>query len=94
LHPEYFFRYGRVNEESANDAQALEWYRNAIRIGNKRHEQFAARAALQMGRIYEREGLKDQAMNSYMECLEMPAHDFQNSIDQLAKAGINRIEGK
>ncbi len=91
---EYFFRYGRVYEESGNDIQALGAYQNAIKTGNKRHEQFAARAALQMGRIYERQGLKDLAMSRYQECLNMPAHDFQNSIDQLAKAGINRIEGK
>ncbi len=90
---EYYFRLGRVHEESENNLQALRCYRNAINTGKNRHEQFAARAALHMGKIYERTGKNDQAIKSYQECLDMPAHDFQNSIDQQAKAGINRVEG-
>jgi tetratricopeptide (TPR) repeat protein len=91
---EYFFRLGRVNEESESYDKALECYRKTISTGKNRSEQFAARAALQVGRIYEHTGRSAQAINSYRECLDMPAHDFQNSIDQQAKAGINRIEGK
>jgi tetratricopeptide (TPR) repeat protein len=91
---EYFFRYGRVYEESGDYDKALEQYRYAIMAGNKRQEQFAARAALQMGKIYEHTGKPALALSSYKECLDMPQHDFQNSIDQQAKAGINRIEEK
>jgi len=89
---EYFFRFGRVYEESDNNTNALEYYQYTINAGRKRHEQFAARAALQMGKIYERSGMKSQAISRYNECLDMPSHDFQNSIDQQAKAGINRLE--
>ena len=98
---EYFFRLGRIYEELANDPggkqysrQAIENYNNSITAGKERHEQFAARAALQMGKMYERTGMKNEAIKKYNECLDMPSHDFQNSIDQQAKAGINRIERK
>jgi tetratricopeptide (TPR) repeat protein len=90
---EYYFRLGRANEELNDNKKALEFYESAITTGKERHEQFAARAALQTGRIYELSGMKTMAMESYKECLAMPEHDFQNSIDQQAKAGINRVEG-
>jgi tetratricopeptide (TPR) repeat protein len=88
---EYYYRLGRVYQESSDFARALEYFRYAINAGKTRHEQFAARAALQMGLIYEHTGKGPQAIASYKECLEMPGHDFQNSIDQQAKSGINRV---
>jgi tetratricopeptide (TPR) repeat protein len=89
---EYLFRLGRVYQESEDNTRALEYYQATINKGKSRHEQFAARAALQMGSIYEHSGMADKAGIKYRECLSMPAHDFQNSIDQQAKAGINRVE--
>ncbi len=98
---EYSFRLGRVYEEMAKKPgggqyfkQALAQYRDAMADGNGRHEQFAARAALHTGKIYELLGMNTEALAIYNECLNMPAHDFQNSIDQQAKSGINRIEYK
>ena len=98
---EYFFRNGRVNEELAGTGgckqyflAALDNYRKTIAIGKDRHEQFAARAALQMGKMYEQLGMYNEAVASYNDCLGMPAHDFQNSIDQQAKAGLNRVVEK
>lgn len=98
---EYYFRLGRIYEELAlagvgkgNFQHALGNYASAITTGKGRHEQFAARAALQTGRIYENLGLYPEATTKYQECLDMPAHDFQNSIDQQAKAGKMRIQEK
>jgi len=91
---EYLFRLGRAYQESGDDNRAIGYYQAAINKGKSRHEQFAARAALQIGNIYEHTGLPDKAIGRYKECLDMPGHDFQNSIDQQAKAGINRIERK
>ena len=91
---EYYFRMGRIYEETDNFSKAIEYYQYTINTGKERHEQFAARAALQMGKMYERSNKPTPAMQRYKECLQMPYHDFQNSIDQQAKAGINRLEGK
>ena len=91
---EYYFRLGRVQEETGNGNKALEYYQITIGMSRQRHEQFAARAALQKGRIYEAAGKLQLAIASYKECLAMPDHDFQNSIDNQAKAGLNRVEGK
>ena len=98
---EYSFRLGRVYEELAAASTgkayyqlAFAQYRAAVATGKDRHEQFAARAALHMGRMYERLQMNAEALEQYEQCLDMPAHDFQNSIDMQAKAGMNRIEGK
>jgi len=47
-----------------------------------------------MGFVYEHEGKMNDAISKYQECLNMHNHDFQSSIDQQAKAGINRLENK
>jgi hypothetical protein len=88
---EYNFRYGRVLEETGNTTNALLFYQSVVTEGRSRQEQFGARAALQMGLIYERSGQKSQAAAQFKDCLTMKKHDFQSSIDQQAKAGLNRL---
>ncbi len=89
----YHFRLGRIYDETGEDSLALVAYRQTTQIGKNRKEHFAARAALQMGLIYEQQGKIIQAIAAFRECLSMKGHDFQASIDQQAKAGINRLGG-
>jgi len=89
---EYYFRMGRLYDETENSEKAIEFYEYTIRIGRDRPEHFAARSALQLGMLYERSGNKTLAIEKYKECLSMRDHDFQNSLDQQAKSGINRLK--
>lgn len=91
---EYTFRMGKAYQELGDNNKAIEYYQKTVAAGRDRSEQYGARAALQMGIIYERAGMKEEAIKRYNQCLDMPAHDFQNSIDQQAKAGISRVRGK
>ncbi len=98
---EYHYRYANVYEEMARMPgkghyfkDALAQYREAITAGMGRREQYAARAALHTGIIYETLNMHSEALKAYNDCLNMPDHDFQNSIDQQAKSGINRIENR
>ncbi|OJW79455.1 MAG: hypothetical protein BGO69_11995 [Bacteroidetes bacterium 46-16] len=88
---EYLFRLGRIYDELGDDQRALDHYTQAIKLGKERPEQFAARSALQMGFIYERKTQNAKAIASYQLALSMHGHDFQSSIDQQAKAGVNRL---
>lgn len=90
---EYNFRYGRIFEELGNTEKAFQFYKAVIDEGRTRSEYFAARSALQMGFMYERSNKKADAIAQFRECLKMRNHDFQSSIDQQAKAGLNRLEG-
>src|SRR5690606_7284157 len=53
---EYYFRVARIYDELNNERKAIEFYRTTRELGRARKEHFAARAALQMGFIYERAG--------------------------------------
>jgi tetratricopeptide (TPR) repeat protein len=91
---EYNFRMGRIYDELGNESKALQYYQVTINMGRDRQEHFAARSALQMAFIYEQQGKINEALSKYKECTGMQDHDFKNSIDQQAKAGINRLTVK
>ena len=61
-----------------------------IEKGTNQPEYFAARAALQIGLIYEQKGNLSLAITFFNTCLEMKNHAFKNSLDQKAKTGIQR----
>ncbi len=88
---EYYFRMARVNDELNKKATAIEYYNKTIKLGRDRQEQFAARSALQLGFLYEKQALPEKAIDMFQLALSMKSHDFKNSIDQQAKAGINRL---
>ena len=88
---EYVFRMGRVYEELGQEAKAISCYQAAISQGRGRPEHFGARAALQLGMMHEQAGRKAAAIGSYRQCLAMKGHDYQSSIDQQAKAGLDRL---
>jgi len=88
---EYNFRLARIYDELNDDTRAIQYYQTAIKLGKDRPEYFAARSALQIGFIQERMGKTAQAKASYQLALSMRDHDYQESIDQQAKAGVNRL---
>lgn len=89
---EFAYRAGRVLDDVGRPDNAIYFYREAIRLGENRREYFAARAAWQLGNISEQKGDVAGALNWYQRCLDMKDHDFKNSLDQKAKAGIARCK--
>jgi len=87
---EYEYRLGRIYDDLNKNEEAIQYYNAAITIGLTRKEYYAARAALQTGEIYQREGKKKLAVTYYEKCLEMKDHEYKNSLDQRAKAGKER----
>jgi len=90
---EFTYRMARIYDDLNNDDVAIKNYLNAIAIGENRTEYYASRAALQIGLIYEKQGNKSLAIQYYKKCLGMDDHDYKDSIDQKAKAGIARCTG-
>lgn len=89
---EFSYRAGRLFDGLGNEEQAIKFYNDAIAIGENRKEYYAARACLQIGYLYEAKGEKESAINWFRKCLAMKDHDFKNSLDQRAKAGILRCK--
>lgn len=90
---EYTYRTGRIYDDLNKDDAAIKNYLTAISLGINRTEYYASRAALQIGMIYEKQGDKPLAIQYYKKCLEMPNHDYKDSMDQKAKSGIARCSG-
>lgn len=89
---EYYYRLGKLLEEEGRWEASLNAYARAMELGQGSKEQYGARAALQSGRIWERQGKPLLARQFYERCLSMKNHDFQNAIDQQAKAGLERLK--
>lgn len=87
---EYEYRLGRIYDDLNKNEDAIQYYTAAINIGLTSKEYYAARAAVQIGEIYEREGKKKLAVTYFEKCISLKDHEYKNSLDQRAKAGIER----
>ncbi len=91
---EFAYRAGRIYDDVNRNEDAIKMYLLSIKLGENKTEYYAARAALQIGYIYEERGKKDIAITYFQKCLDMKEHDYKNSLDQKAKAGIARCKGE
>jgi Tetratricopeptide repeat len=90
---EYIYRIGRIYDALGREKEALSAYQRAIKLGENHREYYGARAALQTGYIYEKNGDKKNALLYFKKVLDMKSHDYKNALDQKAKAGIERCSG-
>ena len=91
---EFAYRVARIYDDLNREEDAIRNYLIAIRLGEHRPEYYAARAALQIGQIYEKRGQKALAISYYQKCLDMDDHEYKDSLDQRAKSGIARCKGE
>jgi tetratricopeptide (TPR) repeat protein len=91
---EFAYRVARIYDDIGHDKEAIQTYLSAMKLGQGRTEYYAARAALQIGYIYERQGNKAMAISFFQQCLDMEDHEYKDSLDQRAKAGIARCKGQ
>ena len=71
---------------------ATRHYVIAIQLGKDLDYYYACNAALQCGVIYEMNGNSDEAEAFFKKCLSMKPDDYQTSLHQKAKAGLNRLK--
>lgn len=91
---EFAYRLARIYDDLGRYEQAIEYYKEAMRLGRDRQEYYAARAAVQLGNIYEKRNQKALAIAAYQQCLDLGDHDYKDSLDQRAKSGIARCKGE
>ena len=91
---EYTYRLGRINHNWGKIENAIHYYNETIKNGEKSPYYFAANAALQLGIIYEQRNDFEQARLYYLKVLDMDFDEYQFSISNKAQAGLNRIKGK
>ncbi len=90
---DFAYRAARIFDDLGRKDDAIRNYLVAIKLGENRREHYAARAALQIGMIYEERGDKATAIKYYEQCMNMEGHEYKDSLDQKAKSGIARCKG-
>lgn len=89
---ELTYRMARIFDETDKDDKAIEYYLQTYQNGKSTTYYYAANSSLMLGKLYEEKGDKKKALEYYKLTLELDNHDYQNSIDHKAKAGISRLE--
>ncbi|MEP7171340.1 MAG: tetratricopeptide repeat protein, partial [Bacteroidota bacterium] len=88
---EVVYRLARIYDRQGKKEQAIDNYERTIKFGETKPYYFAANSALYLGLLYENALDTNNAAKSYRKCLSLRNHDYQNSIDQKAEAGLNRL---
>lgn len=91
---EYYYRLGRIYDAMDKDDEAIGYYLKAIGIGKTSTYHYAATSAIRMGIIYEQRKEYAKARNAYQMVSGFSTRQFKNSLEQKAKDGINRVNGK
>ena len=89
---ELTYRLARIFEKIDKKDKAEYYYLETYKNGKNTTYYYAANSCLMLARMYEDEGKKQQAIQYYKKTLDLRNHDYQNSIDQKAKAGLSRLE--
>ena len=88
---EYCYRLGRILDELGKDDQAITQYERAINLGKALKYYYAANAALQAGKIFERKKNWLRSKAFFNTAIQLKNHDYESSIETQAKAGLSRI---
>lgn len=89
---EVTYRLGRIYDKIGDSEKAIEYYKQTFANGSGYSYYFAANASLFLGLLYENRGQYEKARFYFKECLSLRNHEYQNSIDQKAEAGLNRLK--
>ncbi|MCK9450542.1 MAG: tetratricopeptide repeat protein [Bacteroidales bacterium] len=88
---EYYYRLGRIMDESGDSQKALDCYAQTLDLGAESKYYYPANAALKSGELYEQQGNFKQAKYFYNRCLKLDPESYSNSIHQKARAGLLRL---
>jgi hypothetical protein len=88
---EYTYRYARLFHKISIADKAIQYYQLTFEKGKNERYYYAANSALLLANIYEGEKEYAKANEYYEQCLSLRSHDYQNSIDQKAQAGLERV---
>jgi len=89
---EYTYRRARIYHEYGDTTQAVFYYLKTIELGETDISYYAANACLNLGFIYEVQNNKDLAISYFKKAMSLNNTEYKYSINQKAKAGLNRIK--
>ena len=91
---ELSYRFARIYDHLEQRTKAIRYYTLTYEKGKEKSWFFAANSALHLGLLYEKELRYEKARNYFKKCVDLKDHEYENSIEQKARAGLNRVEQK
>ncbi len=88
---EVTYRFARIFHKMNLVDKAVGFFEQTLKNGSTTKYYFAANSALLLGNIYEEKNDRGKAKQYYELCLSLRNHEYQNSIDQKAEAGLQRL---
>ena len=92
LQLEYYYRLARITQALKNYPESIQYYHQAIMADQNQDSYMSCNAALNLGIIYESQKDFVRAKRYFVHCLEMTPDEYQTSLHQKAKTGLNRIQ--
>ncbi|MCB0501879.1 MAG: hypothetical protein KDD32_04305 [Bacteroidetes bacterium] len=89
---EYSYRKARILHEMNELELAKQAYLRTIERGGSLDAYFAPNSCIKLGNIYEKEKNMSKAEEYYKKAFTYGDHEYKNSIDAEAKAGLNRLK--
>lgn len=90
---EFHYRLARILEAQKETTEAIDEYKKVIRKYVVLNRYFAPNSALQLGYIYS-ESQRDSSEYYFRKAISYKKHEYKNSIDARAKAGLNMLKKK
>ncbi|GAB4024908.1 hypothetical protein GCM10028809_03480 [Spirosoma gilvum] len=88
---EYNYRMGRIYQRRNDPNSAIPYLNRALSISEPEGLSFGATSALQLGYIYQQKADQARARFFFQKALSFKHHEYKNSIDNKARAGLNQL---
>lgn len=93
---EFNYRMGRIQQRRSEADAAVPYFTRAIVLCAQNDEtdklSFGATAALQLGYVYQQKKDSKRARQYFQKALSYKHHEYKNSIDNKARAGLNSLQ--
>ncbi len=88
---EYAYRLGRIYQRQGNVPAAITAFERSISLSDPVQLSFGAMSALQLGYLYQQQRNVAKAKQAFEKALTYGQHEYKNSIDNKARAALNRL---
>lgn len=88
---EVTYRLARIYDEQDQNEKAIENYLKTYQSWKTKEWYYASNSALHLAMIYEKQGHPAKAREWYKKTLALRNHEYQDSIDQKAESGLERV---
>ncbi|GAB3694572.1 hypothetical protein GCM10027592_15630 [Spirosoma flavus] len=88
---EYNYRLGRIYQRRNDPDVAIPYLNRALSLSEPNQLSFGATAALQLGYIYKQKNDRARARSFFQKALSFKHHEYKNSVDNKARAGLSQL---